>query len=219
MDFVETLNKNAEELLKSDETIELLINSVREAINGVTSLTAKRYFNDFNIGRKHAGLSTTLSKLILIELEDRGWQLNYQLSTDNVLLKSSLYLFDAASIIESNSRKILSLDIAFDNRQKLGTLLLKPEAAKADHHKRLNNIDEIVCHVQVLATKEFKEVVGIDSSACSYEEYIVASEIFEEVLSVPTVVIGLNNLEGVKLIQRKDANSRKKSQIIVEEQS
>jgi hypothetical protein len=217
MDFVESNTKESLEIVKSISNADSLVAGVRDAISSISGATVKRFFDDNNVGRKQAGLSTTIGKLLLFEFEDRGWQRNYRFSENDNRLNSSLYSFDAATVLNGGNKKIASLDIAFDNRQKLGTLLLKPEAARANRDHQLDNLAEVAFHIQILATKEFKDKVGIDSSSCTFEEYLVASEVFQEVLSVPTLIFGLSHLEGVRLIQRKDGKSRKKSQLIREE--
>lgn len=217
MEYLQSVLNDRHSLLSSDEHLNSIVDSVGLAISSISASATKRYFDDFHIGRKHASLSTSITRLLLFELEDRGWTLDYRLSLISHALEGSLYSFDAVSHFANNSKSVVSLDIAFDNRQKLGTLLLKPEITRTAHNAELDNLGDIKCHIQILATSLFKKSVGIDGSVGSYEEYLVAAGVFKEVLTVPTVVFGLSNIAKLKLIQRKGSDSRTKSHLIIEE--
>ena len=212
MELVQTSFRCADEILGASIALTNAKNDLLSAISRIEASSIKRYFDDFGVGLRHASLSATMAELIKIEIVHIGWNANLQFSANDVDMKFAIYAFDAYQVLEQT--ELLSLDISFDNRQKIGTNLLKPEISRAFENHRVPEPPKILCHFQIMPTKRFKKQTGTDGSAGTYEEYIVAAEVYASSLTIPTIAVGLDFVDGLEIEKRVGANARNRARII-----
>jgi len=176
------------ELTQKSFTLET---EIKESIESVTEDRLARYFNDFGLGEKSISLTRTFRDLILKELEIRHWEIGWDINTLSKSLPGSLHSFRGAKAIEG-SRAFATVDVSFDNVMRLGTNLLKPEPGS--HRFSSSNKKSIAVHFLVVPLAELKDGAGIDGTAATYEEYLLAVDHFSDVLTVPLCIIGLEKL-------------------------
>jgi hypothetical protein len=193
---------------------EELFSDVLSSVTGISESTIERYFNSEGMGARSKSLASTVRKLLVNDLQFKGWKTNWAPFKGTPGFESSVWSFDAAQRIELNGENFwITLEISFDNRVALGTHLVKALAANSMELRNPAIAEPIIHHCIIAASKAFRESAGIDNSVASSEEFLNASRAFSRLSNLGTTLIALNPLETLEIHQRK-FDGRKMSKLL-----
>jgi hypothetical protein len=210
------LKYESNEIFKSQyvSSFEELFSDLLSSVSGISESTIERYFNAEGMGARSKSLAGTVRKLLVNDLQLKGWQPNWTPFKGTTGLESSVWSFDAARRTQFNGEDFwVTVEISFDNRVALGTHLMKAEVANSLKFRNPSIPEPILHHCIIAASKAFRESAGIDNSVASAEEFANASKVYDDLTSVGTTLLSLQPLETIEILQRK-FEGRKMSKLL-----
>ena len=197
-----------------DLEFEDLFSDLLSSVAGISESTIERFFNSEGMGARSKSLASTVRKLLVNDLQLKGWQTNWAPFKGKSGFESSVWSFDAAQRVKLNGQNFwITLEISFDNRLALGTHLVKAQAANSMELRNPTINEPIIHHCIIAASKAFRESAGIDNSVASAEEYVNAAIAYKSICTLGTTLVTLNPLETLEIHQRK-FDGRKMSKLL-----
>lgn len=205
----------AKEIYQSSPGVEFenLYLDLLASVSGISEATIERYFNSEGIGARSKSLAGTVRKLLINDLQLKGWKPNWEPFRGTPGFESSVWSFDAARRVSFNGSDFwITVEISFDNRLAVGTHLMKAEAANNSEFRNPTLPEPILHHCIIAASKAFRESAGIDNSVASSEEFESASRAYSRLSTLGATLVSLKPLETIEIHQRK-FEGRKMSKI------
>ncbi len=184
------------------------------SVSGISEATIERYFNSEGVGARSKSLAGTVRKLLINDLQLKGWKPNWEPFKGTQGFESSVWSFDAARQVSLDGTDFwITVEISFDNRVAVGTHLMKAEVANNLEFRAPTVLEPILHHCIIAASKAFRESAGIDNSVASSEEFENASRAYSRLSTLGATLVSLNPLETIEIHQRK-FDGRKMSKLL-----
>ena len=207
-------HRNALEILTHVKEYEGLLFEIQESIGLLTDSRLKKDFEEKYIskGKATKSLSKTINRLLKEELTSRGWEAESYIFGESLYgdhtwrldFAKSVTLEDKDIVGDEPSKSGISIEVAFNHGGSIAWNLLKPVIASEINHveKRIQTgVGVVIC-----ATKKFKEAGGFDSAIGTYEEFISNLLPLMNILTVPVLIIGLEEPETFRIGVEKRGN-------------
>mgnify|MGYP001208594588 FL=1 len=144
--------------------------------------------------KKDKSLSDTINQIFKESFESKLW-------------KSESLIFNESGYTNKNWRldfvkKDISLEVAFNHHGTVCWNLIKPYLASEQNHVK----KEVETKISVIisATKEMQKLGGFDNAIGRYENYCSYLRPLGQILSVPTLIIGLKAPKTFKIVHKKE---------------
>ena len=207
-------HRNALEILTHVKEYEGLLFEIQESIGLLTDSRLKKDFEEKYIskGKATKSLSKTINRLLKEELTSRGWEAESYIFGESLYgdhtwrldFAKSVTLEDKDIVGDEPSKSGISIEVAFNHGGSIAWNLLKPVIASEINHveKRIQTgVGVVIC-----ATKKLKEAGGFDSAIGTYEEFISNLLPLMNILTVPVLIIGLEEPETFRIGVEKRGN-------------
>lgn len=155
-------------------------NEIQYAIKSISDNDIINHFESMN--RQAKSISETLNKLLKVNFQELGWQ------SESPIYKSKNYSGDKTWRLDF-AKKDISIEVGFNHGEAIAWNLVKPTLAGELNHVE-KAIQTKVC-VIITATQSLKEAGGFDSTVGTYEKYLQYLEPLRSMLTIPTLIIGL----------------------------
>ena len=198
MDFVTESFRHGEVILEQTPEYNQTWSELKRVVESISD--SEIIETHESIDRKPMSLSQAINSLLKIKLIDHGW------NEESPIFQEVPYSADSTKRWRLDfAKESISLEVAFNHGEAIAWNLLKPVLAGELNHvkKEINTeIGVIIC-----ATQELKERGGFDGSVGEFEKFLTYLKPLRDILTVPTVIIGLRAPKTFK-VARQNINGR-----------
>lgn len=150
-------------------------------------------FSQLNIEISNQSAADLISRTFVALALRSDWIQQFRFDPDIPLQRAyANYLMDAVSDdydSECGHHHRVSIQSCFDNRQAIGTNLLKFEVAA---NKFIRGADYRILSVIICANRDSKKALKLDNSVATFEEYVVGVRTaYRGILTAPLVILEL----------------------------
>jgi hypothetical protein len=207
-------HRNAFEILTYVKEYQGLLNEIEDSIKALTDDRLKKDFEEKYVsqGKATKSLSKTINRLLKEELTSRNWEAESYIFGESLYgdhtwrldFAKSVKLEDKDIVGDEPAQSGISIEVAFNHGGSIAWNLLKPVIASEINHveKRIQTgVGVVIC-----ATKRLKEAGGFDGAIGTYEEFISNLLPLMNILTVPVLIIGLEEPETFRIGVEKRGN-------------
>ena len=170
-------------------------NELRTVIESITDEDLKK---QFPLSSNKMSLSAAINDLLRERLVSAGWQSEAPIFQGNEYEQGDRWRLDFA-------KESFSVEVAFNHGEAIAWNLLKPILAS-----ELNHVKKAVqtrIGVIITATDEMKSIGAFDSAVGSYEKVLKYLTPFNNILTVPLLIIGLHAPKSFRITKVKKGNT------------
>ncbi len=203
MNFSTYSFRHAEVILTEDEfayQYAELLNIVKNISDDDIITKHESYAN-----KRPKSLSVAINELLKERFIEAGWESESAIFHDSRYSKGSRWRLDFA-------KEDISIEVAFNHGEATAWNLIKPVLASELNHVEKNIQTQI--GVIITAAQDMKEAGGFDSAVGTYEKFIDYLQPFQNILTVPILLIGLNRPETFEIAHEKDKKGRNHGHIV-----
>lgn len=191
-----------DELLSTQPEFSAQWNEIKHAIESITDEQIIDHFNSMT--RQAKSISESLNKLLKANFENLGW------IPESPIYKPRNYSDDKTWRLDF-AKDDISIEVGFNHGEAVAWNLIKPTLAGELNHVE-KAIQTKIC-VIITATQELKDAGGFDSAVGTYEKYLQYLEPLRGMLTIPTLIIGLEKPESFHIKLTNIGTSRNKKYI------
>ena len=178
--------RNAEVIFENDSQYTALWQDIKDVLEEITD---DDLINSFKTSTRKSkkSISDDINKLIDKKLVDRGWLRQSPIFTSEIYFptaKTHRWTLDFA-------KEEIAVEVAFNHGEATAWNLIKPVLSS-----ELNHVEKAIqtsAGVIITATKNLKTLGNFDGSIGSYEKFLQYLKPFNNILTVPMMIIGLES--------------------------
>lgn len=205
-------HRHAKQILENTPEYQQLFLDVIEAIENVSEERLVRHFIDNyeTPGKAQKSLSKSINQLLKVELHAAGWKSEARIFRDaefgdgkwrlDFAKSTPIPVSDTRTYGDMNESGI-SIEVGFNHSGSIAWNLLKPVLAS-----ELNHVEKDIqtsVGIVITATRGLQNAGGFDGAIGVFEDYVSHLVPLRDVLTVPTLVIGLDAPETFKIRHEK----------------
>jgi len=197
MEFKTYSHRNGLELLETQH--KKIWEELQEVIKNISE---KDLINKFPISKNKMSLSSAINNLLKERLSERGWLPEAPIFQDPEYSqkKETIWRLDFA-------KESISIEVSFNHGEALAWNLTKPTLASEMNHVR--KAIQTKVGVIILVSEDMKKAGAFDGAVGSYEKAIRYLKPMHTLLTVPTILIGLNAPKTFRIEKVKEGNFNK----------
>ena len=178
--------RNAEVIFENNPLYIDLWQEVKDVIKEITDDELIESFND-STRKSKKSLSDDLNKLIDIKLTQRGWTRQSPIFNETIYRptsKTRWWTLDFA-------KEEIAIEVAFNHGEATAWNLIKPVLSS-----ELNHVEKAIqtsAGIVITASDDLKVKGNFDGATGSYEKFLQYLNPFNNILTVPMMIIGLES--------------------------
>ena len=177
--------RNALTIFQNDAEFSTLWNEVQLALESITEKDLIRAFQKNARGNKKS-LSESINKLIDERLVDLGW------SRQSAIFQQVPYIPTKGEHwwTLDFAKGTIAIEVAFNHQEAIAWNLIKPVLSS-----ELNHVTKAIqtrAGIVITTTNALKKIGNFDGSCGTYEKFLTYLEPFQNILTTPMVIIGLD---------------------------
>lgn len=141
-------------------------------------------------------LSTAINGLIRERLESCGW------NSESAIFKEAEYIKGNTSYWRLDfAKNNIAIEVAFNHQEATAHNIVKPVLAA-----ELNHVEKAIqsrMGVIICATERLKKQGGFDSAIGTYERFISFMRPYNNIVTIPLLIIGLDAPDSFKIIDKE----------------
>jgi hypothetical protein len=204
MEFITYSYRYAGSILENELEFEELYSEIREIIHSINDKDIIEEFNYENKRRSIKSISSTINTLLFERFVEKNWEPESQIFQDNHY-SGDTWRLDFA-------KDSISVEVAFNHASVIAWNLLKPVLAS-----ELNHVEKAIqtkVGVIITATENLKKKGNFDSAIGTFEKFVKFLSPLNNQLTVPILLIGLEQPETFFIEQYLDDKNRNKGRIV-----
>lgn len=181
--------RNGLVIFEHDKRYQQLWNEIKSVLNSITDSDLMDYFTQ-NTRTSQKSLSETINKLIDERLSALNWIRQSPIFNDSQYQPSSRNHWWTLDFAKNE----IAVEVAFNHGEAVAWNLIKPVLSS-----ELNHVEKAIqtsAGIIITATDSLKHTGNFDSSCGSYEKFLQYLIPFNNILTVPMVIIGLEAPES-----------------------
>ena len=189
MKYQEYFHRNAGTIIKNTDIYNIEYESLIETISSITDKDlVEEFYNVLQTQPSKKSLSTAINNLLKTRLIEKGWKAEVHIFRDQEYTdnKTNTWRLDFA-------KEKISVEVGFNHGGNIAHNLIKPTLAGELNHVEKEVITDIA--VIIAATNSLKKAGNFDGAVGAFEKILTYLKPYNQFLTVPTVIIGLESPE------------------------
>ena len=185
MKYQEHFHRSAGTIIKNTDIYKIEYESLIETISSITDKDlVEEFYNVLQTQPSKKSLSTAINNLLKTRLTEKGWKAEVHIFRDKEYMdnKTNTWRLDFA-------KEKISVEVGFNHGGNIAHNLIKPTLAGELNHVEKEVITDIA--VIIAATNGLKKAGNFDGAVGAFEKILTYLKPYNQFLTVPTVIIGL----------------------------
>jgi len=184
--FKEHFHRNAGTVINNTEKYSKEYADLLDTISSISDTDiVEEFYNVLQIRPSKKSLSTAINNLLKTRLLEKGWKAEVHIFRDKEYVESgtaNTWRLDFA-------KDTISIEVGFNHGGNIAHNLIKPTLAGELNHVEKEIQTEIA--IVIAATNNLKKAGNFDGAVGAYEKILTYLKPYNQFLTVPTVIIGL----------------------------
>ena len=200
MKFKEHFHRNAGTIIKHTESYNEEYVSLKETISSISDVDLIEKFNEVRETQPtKKSLSVPINMILKEKLVEIGWEPEVKIFRDENYTagREKIWLLDFA-------KEKISVEVGFNHGGSIAHNLIKPTLAGELNHVQKDIQTEVA--VLISATRNLKKDGNFDNAIGTYEKILTYLMPYNQYLTIPLAIIGLEAPETFKIGEDKEVH-------------
>lgn len=196
MNYVYHSFRNAETIFINDHRYRPLWDEITNTLSSITDEDIINAFdNDNHSGKK--SISASLNSLIRERLVLLGW------NSESSIFSDPIYNSPRGKWRLDFAKEEISIEVSFNHGEAIAWNLIKPVLAGELNH--VSKAIQTSAGVIITATEGMKRAGNFDSATGSYEKFLTYLSPFQNILTIPMMIVGIEPPNTFEVDRRRKA--------------